>query len=314
MIFFREEIHLSNEDIKKMLQKNSNIFATYSLQQNITPKLMGLFAKKLLFEPVHFSKILLSYPQFLDRSLNHYLLPFTQYFLHDLNFSRFEFRTILTQFPKILSYSLKRIKHIAAYLRYEEGFNSVQVKRIFFQAPQIVCLKEEHLKEKINFVRTTLQLGGGAHDEQLRSIIAGMPSMLKCSLDSNLVPKTNFLLGAFHNSIDELREAILLQPTLLGYSLEKRIRPRMELLQQNGLEAKKITNAITLREDAFQLWLSSQGMSNEQKAKARLKKKTEIMDQTRGDDYSGHKASAFGKHIVDDAGRIILWSRPVPKV
>jgi mTERF domain-containing protein len=67
-----------------------------------------------------------------------------------------------------------------------------------------------------------------------------MPSLLKCSLKGNLMPKLEYLRQAFNNSLDEVRDAILLQPTLLGYSLEKRIRPRMEKKLKSGLQPKKL--------------------------------------------------------------------------
>lgn len=303
--FFRQEIQMSKEAVQRLMQKHPDIFATHSLENNVKLKLIGLFTQKLLFEPIHLSKMLHLYPQILDRSLNEYLMPFTQYFLQNLMFSPLELRTILTQFPRLSSYSLARIKHIAAYLQDEEGFTAEQVKRIFFQAPQIVCLKEEHLKEKIKFICNALELHP-TDDDRLRKIIAGMPSLLKCSLKGNLLPKIEYLLRAFHNSLDDLREAILLQPTLLGYSLEKRIRPRMEKIILCGLPPKKITIAITLRDDRFQSWLLSQKMSPDEKKVFRQQQRSFSARH----DGVGETTPMYGKQIVDKEGRIILWSRP----
>lgn len=56
----------------------------------------------------------------------------------------------------------------------------------------------------------------------------------------------------------ELRQAVLTLPTLLGYSLEKRIKPRMERILDAGLEPIKITVGITMKEDNFSKWLNSQ--------------------------------------------------------
>jgi mTERF domain-containing protein len=307
--FFHQELHMPKESIQRLIQKHPNIFATHSLENNIRPKLMGLFSRRLLFEPVHLSKMLKLYPQILDRSLNDYLLPLAQYFLKKLMFSPLELRTILTQFPRLSSYSLVRIKRIEAYLSYEEGFTTEQVKRIFFQAPQIVCLKEEHLKEKIKFICDALQLHQ-KNDDRLRKIISGMPSLLKCSLKGNLSPKLEYLRQAFNNSLDEVRDAILLQPTLLGYSLEKRIRPRMEKILKSGLQPKKITIAITLREDRFESWLESQNMSRDEKVMYKQKRRSLAFRN----DGIKEKAPMHGKQIVDEEGKIILWNRPLPNM
>jgi mTERF domain-containing protein len=307
--FFHQELQMPKESIKRLIQKHPNIFATHSLEKNIRPKLIGLFSRRLLFEPVHLSKMLNLYPQILDRSLSDYLLPLAQYFLKNLMFSPLELRTILTQFPRLSSYSLGRIKHIEAYLRDEEGFTAEQVKRIFFQAPQIVCLKEEHLKEKIKFVCDALQLHH-KNDDRLRKIISGMPSLLKCSLKGNLTPKLEYLHQAFNNSLDEVRDAILLQPTMLGYSLVKRIRPRMEKILKSGLQPKKITIAITLREDRFESWLESQNMSRDEKV---MYKQTRRSLAFRNGGIK-EKAPMHGKQIVDEKGKIILWNRPLPNM
>jgi mTERF domain-containing protein len=115
--FFHQELQMPKESIQRLIQKHPNIFATHSLEKNIRPKLIGLFSRRLLFEPVHLSKMLNLYPQILDRSLSDYLLPLAQYFLKNLMFSPLELRTILTQFPRLSSYSLGRIKHIEAYMK-----------------------------------------------------------------------------------------------------------------------------------------------------------------------------------------------------
>jgi len=108
--FFHQELHMPKESIQRLIQKHPNIFVTHRLENNIRPKLMRLFSRRLLFEPVHLSKMLKLYPQILDRSLNDYLLPLAQYFLKKLMFSPLELWTILTQFPRLSSYSLVRIK------------------------------------------------------------------------------------------------------------------------------------------------------------------------------------------------------------
>jgi hypothetical protein len=137
-----------------------------------------------------------------------------------------------------------------------------------------------------------------------------MPSLLKCSLKENLSPKLEYLRQAFNDSLDDVRDAILLQPTLLGYSLEKRIIPRMEKIIKSGLPPKKITIAITLSADRFESWLESQNMSREEKMIHRQRRRSLAVRN----DKIKEKAPMYGKQIVDEEGKIILWNRPLSKM
>lgn len=234
-------------------------------------------------------KLLLSYPQILDYNLERHILPISRYFIKDLGVSPTEFRGILLKFPRLLTHSLSKIKHVVGYLRFEVGLNAQQVKRVLYQAPQVIGLATDTtLKAKVEFLRDAFELD----DEQLRSIVAGMPTLAVLSIDLNLQPKVDFLRQAFADDRDALRDAVLRLPTLLGYSLDKRIRPRIVAILDAGLDVSRITVGIPMSEEKFQGWLQRR------ETKALLEKRRKAVP-----------ALAPAAPDVDPTGRIVHWTR-----
>ncbi len=292
--FLSEEIGLSRDDLKYIVKKNPNILL-YSLQNNLQPKLISLFIMRLRMDSDQICKVLKSFPQILDYNIDNYLLPITRYFLTDLEFSPMELRSIVLKFPKVYSHSLFKIKHVVGYLRYQLGMNASQVKRILFQAPQVISLNtDETLVSKVEFMRFIFSLPQNSSGlGEIRKIIAGMPTLLLCSVEKNLRPKAQYLLEQFNGDQLELRQAALTLPTLFGYSLEKRIKPRMKQIIEAGIEPIKITVGITMTETNFMKWLTNQKRSPRQGS----------MYQTEGRDGESNELSEQSQSL----GAIVLW-------
>ncbi|KAL7575940.1 hypothetical protein ACA910_000736 [Epithemia clementina (nom. ined.)] len=258
--FLRRELNLSRESIRRIVTKNPRMLL-YSLEDNLVPKLVFFGIMTLHMDTSHVERLLLSYPQFLDYNLERHTLPIARYFLHDLEFSPTEFRSIVLAYPRITTHSLSTIKHTAGWLRYNElNFTGAQVKRILFQAPQACALKDSNLWSKIHFLKQALGLEDDDNDganEDLKKILVGMPRLLVLNVDQNLKPKVLFLREAFQGNLEVLRAAVVRLPALLGYSLEGRIRPRMESILRHGLPPSSITVGIPMRQDKFESWLEA---------------------------------------------------------
>jgi hypothetical protein len=121
--------------------------------------------------------------------------------------------------------------------------------------PPILWLREENILQKIQFIQETFLFD----DEGLRDVIVTFPQLLGLSLEKNLKPKVEFLLGAPNHgaglSKDELRELIAYQPALLAYSLSKRIRPRIETMQRHGISFSFVPSYImSMSNSKFDRW------------------------------------------------------------
>lgn len=253
--FLLNEIEFSLEELRSLYERNPKLLL-YSLDENLREKIVFFFILQLHIEPENVRKLMLSFPQVMDYNLENHLKPIADYYISDVRFSATEFGSIVTRFPRLFSYSLFKIKHVTGYLRFELGLDATQVKRVIFQAPQIVGLDTEgNLQKKLDLLQTRLSLTG----QELGLVLSKMPTLMNLGIENNLLPKLEYLEKVVHgtNNSEGVKGMVLKQPTLLGYSLEKRIRPRMEKIISAGLSADKVTVGISMAENKFQEWLES---------------------------------------------------------
>lgn len=260
--FLHNEIEFSLEELQRLYEKNPKLLM-YSVDENLREKIVFFFILRLHIELENVRKVLLSFPQVMDYNLDNHLKPIADYYISDLRFSATEFGSIVTRFPRLFSYSLFKIKHVTGYLRFELGLDATQVKRVIFQAPQIIGLSTEgNLQQKLDLLQTRLSLTR----QELGLVLSKMPTLMNLGIQNNLLPKLEYLEkvanDANHPS-DVVKRMVLKQPTLLGYSLENRIRPRLEKVISAGLSADKITVGISMAEYKFQDWLASSQLRKE---------------------------------------------------
>lgn len=293
--FMLREMQMPLADFRTLIKKNPLILL-YSLEHNLRPKLIYFFIMTLHMEPRTVSKLLLKYPPIVDYNLNNHILPISRYLVVELEFAPIEVRQILVKFPRLITWSLFKIKHVVGYLRYELGMDAAQVKRLLYQAPQVIGLSEANLKNKVHYLRETFAF----KEEELRKVVAGMPTLILCSTATNLHPKIEFLRGVLGDR--ELRGAILLQPSLLGYSLDKRIRPRMQAILDIGAHPRAITVGISMKDDAFRLWLNGRrARLLQDPGYDRVNKHNGEIDQL--------PKETPKTNPVDRSGRIVHWTR-----
>jgi mTERF domain-containing protein len=287
MRFLIREIGFTREKLRALIQKHPTILLL-SLDDNLIPKLIFYLVMTLCMSTEQIQKLLLTYPAFMNYNLDHHTLPITSYFVKELEVNPHEFRGILLKFPRLVTFSLRKIKHVVGFFRYELGFTAAEVKRVLYQAPQVISLStESNLKTKVEFLRESFDLS----DEHLRKVLARMPTILLLSMSDNLLPKVVFLQSSFGGNIGALRDAVLRLPALLAYSLNNRLRPRMNAILRAGLDPSSITIAASMKDVNFDRWLLYRG------AKAR---KTHVQLVT-----FGQKEAAEPKSMQ----RIEHWTR-----
>jgi len=134
--------------------------------------------------------------------------------------------------------------------------------------------------------------------------------VLQIVVEKNLEPKVNYLRDRLGQ--EELSSALLRLPPLLGYSLEKRIRPRLELILEAGVPGKRITVAITLKEDSFHVWLTKQEIKYRSIASTTVEYEDEMTgeneDNSETEDKTNRK-SKINSRVIEDGGKIIHWRR-----
>jgi len=251
MKFLHNEIQFTLPELQNLYEKNPRLLL-YSLDDNLREKIVFFFILQLQMETKDVRKFLKSYPQVMDYNLESHIKPIAEYCMTEMGFSSTEFASIILKFPRLFTYSLFRIKHVIGYLRFELNLNPSQVKRVIFQAPQVIGLGEDNVKEKLNILTTRL----GLTSEELGHVFSTMPTIICLSANKTLTPKLDYLKQTFPNN-QILKESIIKQPTLIGYSLDGRLRPRMQRLINAGIPAHKITVGISMSEDKFEKWIES---------------------------------------------------------
>jgi len=251
MKFLHNEIQFTLPELQNLYEKNPRLLL-YSLDDNLREKIVFFFILQLQMETKDVRKLLKSYPQVMDYNLDSHIKPIAEYCMTEMGFSSTEFASIILKFPRLFTYSLFRIKHVIGYLRFELNLNPSQVKRVIFQAPQVFGLGEDNVKEKLNILTTRL----GLTSEELGHVFSTMPTIICLSANKTLTPKLDYLEQTIINN-QILKESIIKQPTLIGYSLDGRLRPRMQRLVNAGIPAHKITVGISMSEDKFKNWIKS---------------------------------------------------------
>jgi hypothetical protein len=87
----------------------------------------------------------------------------------------------------------------------------------------------------------------------VQSILSGLPSLLNLNIETNLQPKVDYLVKRLGH--DQFAVAVMNFPPLLGYSLEKRIKPRVEQMMLHNIPMDKLVVAITKTDNAFNEWI-----------------------------------------------------------
>jgi mTERF domain-containing protein len=178
-----------------------------------------------------------------------------------------------------------------------------------------VSLTTDTLQTKVDFLLEASSpgatRGSTASTTIMRKLIVGMPTLLYLSIDNNLSPKVEYLQQKLGS--EELSSALGRQPTLLAYSLEKRIKPRLEKILEAGVDGGSLTVGIPMKEEAFESWL--QGRARKAKlgvTKSQVRKKRQKEVKSKKETKAESKVESKGdgeKRVVQEGGRIVHWVR-----
>ena len=173
-------------------------------------------------------------------------------------FSIIELRRTVIKYPRLFTLSLKKIKFMVGFLKFELNFDPKSVRQILYYSPNVLGLNPlSNVKAKIDFLCKDLDFT----EDEVKKVITGMPTIFQLNIESNLLPKIEYLRNIFDDDQAKLRKIILVLPSLLGYSLENRIKPRMTQLLRIHEDPSRITVAITLTDKKFEEWFQNRVVS-----------------------------------------------------
>ena len=99
------------------------------------------------------------------------------------------------------------------------------------RSPAILGLSiDNNLQPKLEWIQQRLSLT----DESLSNLIKKFPSIFSYNVNTNLESILNFYIGALGDEREALT-LIIQNPSLSGYSLENRLKPQLEKIQDAGI-------------------------------------------------------------------------------
>ena len=273
--FLGAKVGLSPKQLRKMVlsrpqllsYKLSNIMATTTF-----------FREELGLSSADFISILQSYPSVLMYSVDKRLRPTVKFLRNTVQCTDERVKRICTSYPNVFSHSLE--KTLVPKLAFFKGLglNRSEISQVVAKFAPTLWLSEENLSSKLDFLSKSL----GMKNFELRTVVLTYPQILGLSVEKNVTPKIHFfldpeeydgdLIDALQNDDSnfvncglrksELKDFVLYQPALLAYSLENRLKPRVQRMRDSNISfLYSPRNIMSYTDEKFQAWLSSQTSS-----------------------------------------------------
>ncbi|KAG7373519.1 mitochondrial transcription termination factor (mTERF) family protein [Nitzschia inconspicua] len=102
------------------------------------------------------------------------------------------------------------------YLRDELGLSEDIMWKITLNAPSVLGLKAETVRNKVKVLQSLM----GLSDEEIRHVVSVQPTILQLSAKKNISPTVLYLQRQLDLSRKELRQLLVGNPSLLNYSLK----------------------------------------------------------------------------------------------
>ena len=242
-------IKLSSFEVDKLLRKNPELFS-YDLR-NIK-KVINFLQKDVYMSMDELRRVVTKSPVVLSYSVEQNLTPTVKYFQSDgIRFRLQEIRSMIGVYPPFLYYSdqsqLERVR-----LLFEDIFDdSDDILRISMSEPIVWGLPTDELKARIVFLVESMHLDL----EELQMILTSFPKLFTLQVETNLKPTIEFLLRQMSRS--DLRDYVMECPSVLACSLESRLRPRSNKLNEIGYDSICDTPAyvMLLNDQRFREWI-----------------------------------------------------------
>ena len=251
--FLTEERKIMPKDeAKKLIQKSPSML-TYS-RTNIE-ETTDFFLSECTLSEAEYTKMLMTYPQCLGMSIDNRLRPAIDFFRDDIG--AYKWKWIVVRYPQIFRNA--NVLRPGAHFMHEK-LNLEQwadLGQIASKYPPVFWLSEQTIAPKLEFLQQALKLS----TDELRDILVTYPQLLGLSLDDNLRPTVEFLMSnnGADLTVSQLSYFVSYQPALLAYSLEKRIKPRMERMREANIRLEYSTPVIMSYTDKkFDRWLEQQ--------------------------------------------------------
>ncbi|KAL3143165.1 hypothetical protein ABBQ38_002025 [Trebouxia sp. C0009 RCD-2024] len=216
--FFRDEIGLSNEEVRKLLVKCPRILE-HKLESNMRPHLGFLRSHGISKEDI--SKVVQSAPQMFQLSTENTLQPRLLFLKDQLGVSPEALAKILVKLPNVLTYTTQFMQERIDFLT-ANGMPLEDIAKAAVAHPQVLHYSVDRMQEKLQYLR---EIGMG--QQQVAQSISRLPQLLSLDIRHNMRPKYNYLQSQMGGSV----QTVCAYPAYFSLSLLQRIVPRHRYVQ-----------------------------------------------------------------------------------
>ncbi|XP_030480946.2 transcription termination factor MTEF1, chloroplastic [Cannabis sativa] len=209
-------------DSGKALAKNPSLHTTTldSIQSTIS------FLRSKGIQQKDLKKIFGMCPKILTSDIAADLIPIFDFLAQDLQVPFHNLRKVINKCPRLLASSARdQLKPALFYLQ-RLGFRNLE-SLAENDAVLLVSSVEKTLIPKLRFLEERLEVS----KEEAVGMVVRCPSLFTFSIENNLKPKLEYLVGEMERKVEEVKEF----PQYFAFSLEKRIKPRHLEIVKRGL-------------------------------------------------------------------------------
>jgi len=210
---------------------------------------------------------LIKSPNMIGFSIKDNLKPTVKFFLDDdkndgIGCSLEQFGKILWRHSDVLGYSLlnnlkPKIKYLKKTLHLQDSDQidaEENLANLITRNPNFLSYSlESNLAPKFQYFEKNLEF----EPNELRAFFVTRPQTLSLSLVKNIAPKVEYFLSTHGGDMTtkELKHFLLNKPGQLNFSLDDRIKKRVEALKKHGIHLRDTPVTIISRTDgSFEKW------------------------------------------------------------
>ncbi|KAG0615823.1 hypothetical protein M758_5G069600 [Ceratodon purpureus] len=233
-------------DVPKLVKRYAEVLVL-DPQRKMAPMVNYLITLGVAKERI--GKVILRRPQLLGYTILG-LQPTVQYLI-ELGVKPELLGKVISTAPQVLTLNVEeKLKPVVEFFR-SMGLNKERdIEMLLVRNAQILCCSiEKNLRPKFVYFK-----GLGLTEKSIANMIVLFPSMLGQSIEGSLAPKFNYLIHDMNRPVEEIVQF----PQYFGYSLEKRIKPRHELLKDKAISTSLASMLACVDNDFTSRYLRGQ--------------------------------------------------------
>ena len=226
--YYQERLGMNNATLAKTV-RNFPVLMGYSIEDNVKPTLNWL-QQRLNVTEVQLGKLITKAPSILYLSIEENLEPKIDWLQKRLNLDNAQIGKLVRKLPAVLLLSIDdNLNPKLNWIQSRLDVNDAQLSKITRTLPSILGFSISTLEPTLKWLQESLELD----DAGLTKLIVTQPSLLSQNIDTNLEPTLIFYIDCIGES--ESKQLVTRIPALFAYSLEKRLKPRLEQAREAGL-------------------------------------------------------------------------------